>query len=339
MAVDRVGEGALGVRRREVFPRRGDGPGAEFAGKVSVAPIGLPILTPLTQELTTIDWIRATLPKRTQGRDANKGSIGRVQVIAGSRGMAGAAVLTATAALRAGAGLVTLAVPESLVATVAALSAELVIRPLPETLEGTHGGPDALTALQPLLARADAIALGPGMTAGSAVQDFVAALLKQTTLPLVVDADGLNALPRPLSLAGRATVFTPHPTELGRLLETPTAQIQANRVESVRSVAEKYGATVLLKGARTLVAEPAGRLYYNREGSVSLATAGSGDVLTGVIAALLAQGLSATEAARCGAYWHALAGESLLVGSLAGEIRDALPTARQRLESGEVDDL
>ncbi len=177
------------------------------------------------------------------------------------------------------------------------------------------------------------------MTAGSAVQDFVAAFLKQTVLPIVIDADGLNALPRALSLSDRQAVLTPHPTELGRLVETPTAQVQANRVESVCSVTKKYGAVVLLKGARTLVAEPVGRLYYNREGSVSLATAGSGDVLTGVIAALLAQGLSATEAARCGAYWHALAGELLPVGSLAGEIRDALPTARQHLESGKVDDL
>lgn len=314
-------------------------PGAEYAGKVMVAPIGLPILTPPTQELTTLDWVRATLPKRTQGRDANKGAFGTVFVIAGSRGMAGAAVLTATAALRAGAGLVYLAVPESLVATVAALSAEVVIRPLPETPEGTHGGAGALAALLPLLERVDAIALGPGMTAGQAVQDFIATLLVSTNLPLVIDADGLNALPRPFTLAHHQAVLTPHPGELGRLLARPTAEIQAQRIESVCLCAESYGATVLLKGARTLVAEPSGRLYYNREGSISLATAGSGDVLTGVIAALLASGLPATDAARCGAYWHALAGESLPVGSLAGEIRDVLPAARQRLELGDSNDL
>ena len=318
-------------------------PGAEYAGKVTVARIGLPTFAPPAQELTTIDWVRATLPKRTQGRDANKGAFGTVLVIAGSRGMAGAAVLTATAALRAGAGLVYLAVPESLVATVAALSAEIVIRPLPETPQGTHGGAGALAALLPLLERADAIALGPGMTAGQAVQDFIVALLQNTSLPLVIDADGLNAIAQKAallsSLTERERVLTPHPGELGRLLGMQTSAVQASRTEVVGRVAQNFGSVTLLKGARTLVASPTGQLYYNREGSVSLATAGSGDVLTGVIAALLAGGLSAESAARCGAYWHALAGETLPVGSLASEIRDALPLARQRLESGEVDDL
>ncbi|MBB6053761.1 NAD(P)H-hydrate dehydratase [Armatimonas rosea] len=318
-------------------------PGAELVGELTLAPIGLPILTPPTQELTTIGWVRATLPKRQQGRDANKGAFGTVLVVAGARGMAGAAVLTATAALRAGAGLVYLAVPESLVATVAALSAEVVVRPLPETPDGTHGGEGALETLLPLVARADAIALGPGLTAGAAVQDFVEALLTHTNLPLVIDADGLNCIAQRAALlsrlSGRERVLTPHPGELGRLLGLPTRAVQASRTEVVGRVAQNFGSVTLLKGARTLVASPAGQLYYNREGSVSLATAGSGDVLTGVIAALLAQGLTAENAARCGAYWHALAGESLPVGSLAGEIRDALPAARLRLESGDIGDL
>ncbi len=318
-------------------------PGAEYAGKVTVAEIGLPILTPPTQELTTASWVKETLPRRTQGRDANKGAFGTVLVVAGSRGMAGAAVLAATAALRAGAGLVYLAVPESLVATVAALSAEVVVRPLPETPEGTHGGAGALDALLPLLERTDAIALGPGLTASEAVQDFVEALLKNTKLPLVIDADGLNAIALKAellqSLTERERVLTPHPGELGRLLKIPTADVQAHRTDAALRCAHTFGSVTLLKGARTLVATPSGRLYYNREGSVTLATAGSGDVLTGVIAALLARGLSATEAARCGATWHALAGEMLPVGALAGEIRDALPAARQHLESGDICDL
>jgi ADP-dependent NAD(P)H-hydrate dehydratase / NAD(P)H-hydrate epimerase len=319
-------------------------PGAEHAGKVTVAPIGLPILTPPTQELTTRDWVGATLPKRTQGRDANKGSFGRVLVIAGSRGMAGAAVLTATAALRAGAGLVYLAVPESLVATVAALSAEVVIHPLPETPEGTHGGPGAWEQLMGLITtcKCDVLAIGPGMAQNDSADKLLEQLF-QLEFPMVIDADGLNTLGRvalPKKAQGeRPWVLTPHPSELARLLGIRTHMVQADRQKAVKETTERFGATVLLKGARTLVAEPSGRLYYNREGSVSLATAGSGDVLTGVIAALLARGLSAESAARCGAYWHALAGEMLPVGSFACEIRDVLPLARQRLESGEVDDL
>lgn len=310
-------------------------PGAEYAGNVILAPIGLPLLTPATQELTTSDWVRATLPPHAQGRDTNKGSRGRVLVVAGARGMAGAAVLTATAALRAGAGLVTLAVPESLLPIAATLAPELVLKPLPETSAGTHGGEGWQDALAPLLARNDSLALGPGLTP---LPEFVTSLLAVAPLPTVLDADGLNALSGPVPLP-ETCVFTPHPAELGRLLRVPSTDIQADRHGALRDAAERYGATVLLKGARTLVASPGSPLYYNRNGSVALATAGSGDVLSGVIAALLAQGLAATDAARCGAYWHALAGEQLAVGALAGEIRDALLVARAKLDSGEVDDL
>ena len=318
-------------------------PGAEHAGKVTVAPIGLPFLKESRQELTTADWVRRVLPKRTQGRDANKGAFGTLVVLAGSRGMAGAAVLTATAALRAGAGLVYLALPTSLVSVVAVMAPELVLKPLPETPEGTHGGEGAFLELLFLLERADAIAMGPGMTAGLPVQELIAELVTQARLPLVIDADGLNALAHRADLLrarrGCSVVLTPHPGEMGRLLGRQTADIQANRPDAAQQCAKTFGAVALLKGARTLIATPEGTLYYNREGSVALATAGSGDVLTGVIAALLASGLSAPDAARAGAYWHALAGECAekeigRVGVLATEIRERLPVARRLLDEG-----
>jgi len=310
-------------------------PGAAHAGKVTVAEIGLPWATPPTQSLTTTAWVRSVLPRRTQGRDANKGSFGKVLVLAGSRGMVGAAVLTATAALRAGAGLVQLALPESLVPVVAPMAPELVLKPLPETPDGTHGGEGAEKALESLVAWADALAVGPGLTTHPAVGALLASLPPK---PLVLDADGLNLLAKGVSVAVNG-VLTPHPTELARLMGATTEVVQANRQAAVGQAAAHYNAVTLLKGARTLIAEPSGSLYYNREGSVALATAGSGDVLTGVIAALLASGLSASDAARAGAFLHARAGELAeqeigASGVLASEIRDRIPAARRELEEG-----
>lgn len=315
-------------------------PGAACAGKVTVAEIGLPWTTPPSQSLTTTAWVRSVLPRRTQNRDANKGSFGKVLVLAGSRGMVGAAVLTATAALRAGAGLVYLALPESLVPIVAPMAPELVLKPLPETPEGTHGGDGAEKALEPLVAWASALAVGPGLTTHPALGALLASLPLK---PLVLDADGLNLLAKGPWALGEQTILTPHPTELARLLGTTADAVQAERPEAVRHGAQKFGAITLLKGARTLIAEPSGSLYYNREGSVALATAGSGDVLTGVIAALLAGGLCASDAARVGAFLHARAGELAeqeigACGTLATEIRDRIPAARRWLdEGGDVD--
>ncbi len=334
-------------------------PGADFAGRVTLADIGLP--RPLVydysdpvMELTTQDEMRDLLPPRTQSRDANKGAFGTVLVIAGSHGMAGAACLSAVSALRAGAGLVMLAVPESLLDTAATLAPEVILRGLPETPEKTHGGTSAVEAALALAEKADAVAIGPGVSSGNTnVVSFVQALIAQIEKPLVVDADGLNALAQDPKCSqnrkGPPLVLTPHPGETGRLLNKPTGEVQADRLGSVRECAEKYHAVALLKGTRTLIAEEGGKgnLAFNRKGSVALATAGSGDVLTGVIGALLAQkspALSPYDAARAGAYLHALAGERAerdlgRAGALAGDIRDRLPQAREMLYSEELDEL
>lgn len=326
-------------------------PGATYAGQVTVAPIGMPphILNEMaTATLTTTEWVRSKLPERFQSRDANKGRFGTVLVVAGSGGMAGAATLTALSALRAGAGLVHLALPASVLDTAAVLAPELVLHVLPETPERSHGGEGALEKVLQLAEKADSVALGPGLGGNTVTKSFVQTFVQQLSAqkPLVIDADGLNAIAEAgetifAQRTGANTLLTPHPGEAGRLLGKETRMIQAERTETVREAAQKYRATVLLKGARTLIAtnENANHLYINRSGSVTLATAGSGDVLTGVLAALLADRenkLSAPDAARIGAFLHTLAGEICeqrqgAVGTIATEIRDALPEARRTL--------
>lgn len=323
-------------------------PGAEYAGRVTVAPIGFPravLDTLATATLTDGDWVRGKLRRRTQSRDANKGRFGTVLVIAGTWGMAGAATLSSVSALRAGAGLVHLALPQSVIDTAAVLAPELVLKPLPETAARSHGGSGALEQALALAERADVVALGPGIGADDETKSFARTFIRRLPAhtPLVVDADGLNALADGgadviAHRSGTNTVLTPHPGEMARLLRLETGAVQEKRAEMVKQAARMYHATVLLKGARTLIAtdgEP-DRLYINRAGSVTLATAGSGDVLTGVVAALIANrenALSALDAARAGAYLHAVAGEVCeakrgAVGTLATEIRDALPDAR-----------
>jgi NAD(P)H-hydrate epimerase len=324
-------------------------PGADYAGRVSVADIGIPRAvveaSGLALELTTHEWMRRVLPPREQGRDANKGTFGTVLVIAGSAGMAGAATLTALSALRAGAGLVMLAVPESVLDTAAALAPEAVLRTLPQTPDRAHGGPGALDAALALADKADSIAIGPGMGGNPATVSFVQTLVRKAGKPLVVDADGLNALANseaPVRYRGDVpTVMTPHPAEMGRLLAMSAKAVQDDRQKAALRYAAMFNAVALLKGSRTLVAAPDGRLGFNRRGTAALATAGSGDVLTGVIAALLGQKHGAWEAARAGAYLHALAGELAArelgtAGVLAGDVRDRLPRARQLLYTEET---
>ncbi|MBC8140468.1 MAG: NAD(P)H-hydrate dehydratase [Armatimonadetes bacterium] len=330
-------------------------PGATYAGRVTVAPVGMPpdiLDAAATATLTTMDWVREKLPPRTQSRDANKGRSGMVLVIAGSAGMAGAATLAGMSALRGGAGLVHLAVPESLLDTAAMLAPELVLHGLPETPGRAHGGDGAVDKILALAERADAVALGPGIGTGEETQRFVRAFLERLPADkkLVIDADGLSLLSLlgEQTLAHRApesTVLTPHPGEAGKLLNADASSVQNDRANAAQSLAKRYRATVLLKGARTLIATDSShsggkeRLYFNRRGSVALGTAGSGDVLTGLTAALLADrenGLSATDAARIGAFLHAIAGEWCeqkrgAVGVISGDIREALPEARAAL--------
>jgi NAD(P)H-hydrate epimerase len=260
-------------------------------------------------------------------------------VVAGSRGMTGAVRLIAGAAGRVGTGLVTAAVPVSILPTVQAGLTEATFLSVPETTEGAVAG-SALDPVLERLERAHALAIGPGLTAGSETAGFVRELVRASPVPVVVDADGLNAYSnRAGELADRKSecVLTPHAGEFARLSGVGARDQEADRLGHVRALAAQADAVTLLKGSRTIVATPAGGVRVNPTGGPVLATAGSGDVLTGMIGGLLARGVPAFDAAVAGAYIHGvaglLAGEATGEGTLAGDLIARIPEAVDRVRS------
>jgi hydroxyethylthiazole kinase-like uncharacterized protein yjeF len=312
-------------------------PARERCGQLRVVSIGIPrrLLSRLSRiGLVEGEDLRRLLPRRN--RDSHKGDFGRIAIIAGSRGKAGAAVLAARGALRAGAGLVTVLCPESLEGILVAALPEAMTRGLPEQ-GGALAAAGTQTALE-ALAECDAAAVGPGLGTAKTTVTLLRSLLT-ASVPMVWDADALNAFAgRPAVFARRrkATVLTPHPGEAGRLLGTDSRQVQRDRLGAARRLARRTRSIVLLKGAASLTANPKGEVRVNPTGSPLMASAGSGDVLTGAIAALLGSGLGAEEAAYCAAFLHGAAGESLEsamgdAGLLAHELADAIPFARDAL--------
>ncbi|HWI63945.1 MAG TPA: NAD(P)H-hydrate dehydratase [Symbiobacteriaceae bacterium] len=321
-------------------------PGTDLAGKVIVADIGLSVgaveAEEIDAELTLAADIKSWLPNYS--RNAHKGTRGRVLVAAASRGMTGAAALAGEAALRVGAGLVYVAAPESSQSVVAGLRAEFMTLPFPESQYGGF----AEAAAEPFLAkaaRADALAVGPGMGTDPEVQAFIRKVVASSPAPLVIDADGIKAFsgnPALLAEAPVPLVLTPHPGEMAHLLGISIDAVQSDRFSAVRQAAQVTKAVVLLKGAYTLIAEPGGVVWINPTGNRALGTGGSGDVLTGIIAGLLAQGMGAQEAAVTGAYMHGMAGDRLaevegLDGVLAGDLADELPKVQKDLRAGVAD--
>jgi len=279
------------------------------------------------------------LPKLAPRRlDSNKGDFGRVLVVAGSRGMAGAGVLCASAALRAGAGLVKLAVPRELLPLVALANSCVMTAALAQADDGCFST-DALTEALQLAAANDVVALGPGIGRSPALGHVIKRLLAKHAGPIVLDADGLNNLADDVTVFGQHAgplIVTPHPGEFARLLKMDTAGVQSNRRELAANFARQHRLVVVLKGQGTLVTDGQ-RLYVNATGNPGMATAGSGDVLTGIIAALIGQGLAPFAAAEPGVYLHGLAGD-LAAGSLgqisviATDLIDYLPQAFQQYQ-------
>lgn len=242
--------------------------------------------------------------------DGNKGMFGRVLVVAGSRGMSGAAVLAAVAALRSGAGLVQLAVPSGVWPVVASANPCYLTAPLPEDAEGRFGG-DAVAPALSLAEIADVVALGPGIGRGEALTGFVSTVLDQVQAPLVLDADGLNAIVghcECLTARKRPAVLTPHPGEFARLLGSDVPTVQSRRQELAVRFAAEHGVVLALKGHGTVVTDGR-RVYLNTTGNAGMATGGTGDVLTGVIAALIGQDMEPFAAAQLGVHVHGLAGD------------------------------
>lgn len=277
----------------------------------------------------------ALLPPRDPA--GNKGTFGNVLNVAGSRGMSGAAILSTRGALRAGAGLVRLATAQSLLPVVGGALPEPVLMGLEENEQGQLCWQDKLG---PWVETASAIAFGCGLRAGAQGGQTLERLLSLRRAPLILDADGVNILaqwPELMDKVGKNCLVTPHPLEFSRLTGRPVAEIQANRAESARRFAEKTGIVVLLKGSRTVVASPDGRLFVNCTGNSGLAKGGAGDVLTGMIASFAAQGTPLFEAAVLGCCLHGacadlLALERSVYGILPSDIIETLPILMKRLE-------
>lgn len=265
--------------------------------------------------------------------DTHKGACGHVLMLAGSWRYPGAAVLAARAALRSGCGLVTLGCPENARPAIAAqLLCEMSV-PLPDAAPGVFS-PDAVSEALDLAERCQTVAIGPGLSIESPAQAFARDIALLAPVPTVIDADGLNALADHVADLARAEaprVLTPHPGEAARLLGVSPAEVLADRAGSVMLLAKKTGAVVVLKGAGTMVSDGE-RLYVNASGNPGMATAGSGDVLTGVIASLLAQGMTTFDGAILGVHLHGLAGDLAAAelgmhGMIASDILDRLPRA------------
>lgn len=322
-------------------------PAAGCAGRLFVADIGFPPAlveeAPIRTQLVLAARVDRALPRRPQ--DAHKGRFGRVLVVAGARGFAGAAVLAARGAIRAGAGLVTVALPASLAAVPTSSLPEAMTRPLPETADGTLAE-GALEEVCGAASGATAVAVGPGLTTHPEVVSLLRRLLPRLEVPVVVDADGLNALagePTRLRDVPGPVVITPHPGEMARLLGRTVAEVQRDRVATAREAARALGVVALLKGARTVVASPDGDALVVPTGNAAMATGGMGDVLTGALAALLAQRVPPVEAAVSAAYLHGLAGDLAAarrgeLGLLAREVADEIPAALARVRAGDADD-
>jgi len=286
-------------------------PGADYSGDVSVVDIGIPPAAagrvPVTCEMLTEAEARALLPPRRP--DAHKGDAGRVLVVAGSRGKTGAAHLALLGALRGGAGLVTLAAREEVVPLALSGLPEAMSQPLPGAGALGRGDLDALLAAAK---GADALVVGPGIPRGAETAALLRSLLEKARIPAVLDADALNALAEiPTLLEGLppGVVLTPHPGEMARLVGTSADEVQRDRIGVAAAKAKQWGVAIVLKGARTVVAAPSGPPAVIPTGNAGMATGGTGDVLAGLVGALLAGGLPAASAARVGAFVHGRAGD------------------------------
>jgi NAD(P)H-hydrate epimerase len=339
-------------RRIEVLPGASGAPRVRLLGNDRGARVEVSIthhsaLAVATAHLEMPDVVDDLLPAPEavvlpdRPRDAHKGTFGTVVVLAGSLGFTGAAYLSATAAARSGAGLVRLLVAETIYPILAAKCTEVMATPTPEVAPGAVGHA-AYDSVLRQLATAEAGVIGPGLGRDRSTWRLVLDLVQHVTCPLVVDADALNALadaPRSKSKLGKNRVLTPHPGEMARLTGKTVEAIAADRVGTARKAAKEWGAVVVLKGARTVVAHPDGRTSEDPHEVPALATGGTGDVLAGIIGGLLAQGSNPYEAAVTGVYIHAAAGRRLSQrlgesGILASDLLLEIPLVMNVLRQG-----
>jgi len=319
-------------------------PGARYVGDLAVVDIGIAaeaIAAVAPQvHLTLRDDAAVLVPIREP--EAHKGSAGHALIFAGSRGHTGAARMAGRAALRCGAGLATLAGPASLNPIFSQGCDELMTAPLADT----DGFVDCdEIAIRSLLSGKSAVVVGPGIGTHDAAAALVRLLLRDVRVPLLLDADALTCVADDTSVLTRAAcplVLTPHPGEMARLIGSDAATVQSDRIGIARSFAAAHGCVLLLKGARTVIASPDGEIWINPTGNPGMASGGMGDVLSGMIGALLAQGLGVAEAARLGAFLHGAAADSVAaargeIGMLASDVIEALPPVIAGLQFDWVD--
>ena len=323
-------------------------PGYRYSGKIEVADISLPAKLlnshTLSRELVTKKWVESKLCKRSH--NTHKGTYGHVLILGGSPGMTGAVYLAAMGALRSGAGLVTAAIPRSLNIILEQKLTEVMTLPLPEKEKGFLGK-DSLELILDMAKKVDTIVIGPGMSVSAEGEALLKELLPQLKIPVILDADGLTLFSK-IMMDNREflkqiqtdMIFTPHPGEMARLCKIDSQEVQKNRLFIAEDHAKKWNVTLILKGSKTIIASPNNRTYLNINGNPGMATAGTGDVLAGMIGAFLAQKLDIETAATVGVFLHGYAGDKAAeqVGEYsltAMDIIYCLPYALRELTEGE----
>lgn len=326
-------------------------PGAEYAGEIRIIDIGLPMPDSLPEDLrdalpqldiprwwlATVFDVQDKLPPRPA--DSHKGSFGQILLVAGSLGMSGAALMSAKSCLKSGAGLAIVATCKSLLQSLPA--EEIIYKGCAETADGSLSK-EAMKAIEHEMERAEVMVIGPGLSSNDETIELIQELIKKVRVPCVIDADGLNALsknPKVLTEAEGGFIFTPHPKELSRLMGKTVKEVQSDRIRAAQEAAKRFGATIVLKGAHTVVATPDDDVFIIPTGNSGMATAGSGDVLSGVIAGLLAQGMNRTWAAVAGAYIHGASGDVAATelgedGMVASDIMNCVPIVMKMLREG-----
>ncbi len=315
-------------------------PAEEWIGELMIADISIPrpFFDSPAQKLEMVEKRDLLLSFQKRKKDSHKGTYGHLFIIAGSFGKTGAALMAAKAALKTGAGLVTVGTPRSCLPMVARGMAELMTEPLAETDEGTISA-EALPQARTLVKGKDALLIGPGISTNDSTAEFLARLGPGLRLPVVIDADGLNILskrPALLKKLPRPAILTPHPGEFARLVDLPLREVIKRKLQLAPEFARKHGVYLVLKGYRTLTSAPDGRTFINPTGNPGMATGGTGDVLSGMIASFLMQEKEPLRAALAAVYIHGLSGD-LAAGKIgeralvAGDLIRFLPRALKTL--------
>ncbi len=323
-------------------------PGAKFVGSLYIADIGIPKELLVSQKLkTSIIDRELVLPylKSPRKPDSHKGDFGHVFIVAGSRNTPGASVLAAKGALRSGAGLVTLGIPESIHPIVAARLTESMTLPLPETEEGSLSLKSEKKLLKFISDKADIVAIGPGVSLNEETGELIRNILKKVKKPVLVDADGITHLSNDINILKQRkppTIITPHPGEMGRLVKLTPKEINTKRIEVVEKFSLKYKIYTILKGASTVIGTPSGEVFINTTGNPAMSSGGMGDVLTGLISGYMAQKFSPLQASIMGVYIHGLTGDYLKGemgerGILAGDLAEAIPLVSRKVYNRRID--